>query len=62
MVEEVEYGGEGGGVSPLPPFPFGFLSPLYSLPLGGFEISPTTLHSFLQIKLSPFMSYHKKLF
>jgi len=23
MVEEVEYGGEGGGLSPLPPFSFG---------------------------------------
>ena len=38
MVEEVEDGGEGGGVSPFPPFPFGVLSPLYSLPLGVFEL------------------------
>jgi hypothetical protein len=25
MVEDVEYGGEGGGESPFPQFPFGFL-------------------------------------
>jgi hypothetical protein len=37
MVEEVEYG---GGLLPFHPFPFGFLSPLFSLPFGGFEISP----------------------
>jgi hypothetical protein len=36
MVEEVEDGGEGGGVSPFPPFPFGVLSPLSSLPFGLF--------------------------
>jgi hypothetical protein len=62
MVEEVEDGGEGGGVSPFPPFSLGVLSPLSSLPLGVFEISLATVYSFLQIKLSPFLSYHKKLF
>jgi hypothetical protein len=40
MVEEVEDGGEGGGVSPFPSFPFVVLSPLSSLLCGGFEISP----------------------
>jgi hypothetical protein len=43
MVEEVEDGGEGGGVSLFRPFLFGVLSPLSSLPLGGFELSPYNL-------------------
>jgi hypothetical protein len=43
MVEEVEDGGEGGGESPFPPFPFGVLSPLSPLPFGRFDISPCNL-------------------
>jgi hypothetical protein len=43
MVEKVEYGGEGGGVSPFPPFPFAVLSPLSPLPFVGFELSPYNL-------------------
>jgi hypothetical protein len=39
----VEDVGEGGGVSPFPPFPFGVLSPLYSLPLEGFGLSPCNI-------------------
>jgi hypothetical protein len=38
MVEEVEDGGKGGGESPLPPFPFGFLSPLSPFPFGGLDL------------------------
>jgi hypothetical protein len=38
MVKEVEDGGEGGGESPLPPFPFGLLSPLSLFLFGGLEI------------------------
>jgi hypothetical protein len=43
MVEELEDGGEGGGVSPFPPFPFGVLSPLCPLPFGGFDLSPCNI-------------------
>jgi hypothetical protein len=48
--EEEEYGGEGGGEEPFPPFPFGVLSPLFPLCFEGLEPSPYDL-VFLSINI-----------